>query len=143
MSAWPTARPKTNLLKSRRSARAGCRAVRDSTLAAWYRSLTHLAREGRMTVTIGRRELLVALGGAATAWPLAVRAQQAGDRESAGQMPRVGWLWPGSSAGNSSEFAGFQQGLRELGYVEGKNIIVEYRFGENSMERLRDLAADL
>src|SRR5215467_15752648 len=58
-------------------------------------------------------------------------------------MPRVGWLWPGRSAGNSSEFAGFQQGLRELGYVEGKNIIVEYRFGENSMERLRDLAADL
>src|SRR6516164_7410782 len=72
-----------------------------------------------MAVTIGRRELLAALGGAA-AWPLAARGQQAGDRESAGQMPRVGWLWPGRSAGNSSEFAGFQQGLRELGYVEGK-----------------------
>jgi ABC transporter substrate binding protein len=96
-----------------------------------------------MASHIGRRKFLVTLGGAATAWPLAARAQQAGDRESAGQMPRVGWLWPGRSAGNSSEFAGFQQGLRELGYVEGKNIIVEYRFGENSMERLRDLAADL
>jgi hypothetical protein len=90
-----------------------------------------------------RREFIALLGGATAAWPLAARAEQAGDRESAGHMPRVGWLWPGRSAGNSSEFAGFQQGLRELGYVEGKNIIVEYRFGENSMERLRDLAADL
>src|SRR6516164_5464143 len=41
----------------------------DYTLVAWYRSLTHLAREGRMTVTIGRRELLAALGGAAVSWP--------------------------------------------------------------------------
>ena len=53
-----------------RAARAGRRAVRDSTLVAWYRCVTHLAREGRMTVTIGRRELLVALGSAAVAWPL-------------------------------------------------------------------------
>src|SRR5262249_119107 len=94
-------------------------------------------------IRLQRREFITLLGGAAVAWPLAARGQQAGDRESAGQMPRVGWLWPGRSAGNSSEFAGFRQGLRELGYVEGKNIIVEYRFGENSMERLRDLAADL
>jgi putative ABC transport system substrate-binding protein len=90
-----------------------------------------------------RREFITLFGGAAAAWPLAARAQQAGDRESAGQMPRVGWLWSGRSAGNSSELAGFQQGLRELGYVEGKNIIVEYRFGENRIERLLNLASDL
>jgi ABC transporter substrate binding protein len=96
-----------------------------------------------MASHIGRRKFLATLGGATAAWPLAALAEQAGDRESAGHMPRVGWLWPGRSAENSSELAGFQQGLRELGYVEGKNIIVEYRFGENSMERLRDLAADL
>src|SRR5262249_38676002 len=56
----------------------------DCTLVAWYLLSTHLAREGRMTVTIGRRELLAALGGAA-AWPIAARAQQAG-------VPLVGLL---------------------------------------------------
>ena len=73
-----------------------------------------------MTVTIGRRELLVALGGAAAAWPLAARSQQA-------KVWRVGWIWIGRSAGISPELAGFRQGLRDFDYVEGKNIIVEYR----------------
>ena len=57
--------------------------------------------------------------------------------------PRVGWIWPGASAGNPTEVAGFKQGLRELGYVEGRNIVVEYRFGENSAERLPEFATEL
>jgi putative tryptophan/tyrosine transport system substrate-binding protein len=87
---------------------------------------------------VKRREFITLLGGATAVWPLAARAAQ-----DAGQTPRVGWIWPGASAGNPTELAGFKEGLRELGYVEGRNIIVEYRFGENSVERLPELATDL
>src|SRR5262245_25686191 len=83
-----------------------------------------------------RRKFITLLGGAAAAWPLAVRAQQA-------KVRRVGWIWVGRSAGISPESAGFRQGLRDFDYVEGKNIIVEYRFAEGRSDRIADLVAEL
>jgi putative ABC transport system substrate-binding protein len=56
---------------------------------------------------------------------------------------RVGWIWAGRSAGNPTEAAGFRQGLKELGYIEGQNIVVEYRFGEGRTDRVADLVAEL
>jgi hypothetical protein len=76
---------------------------------------THLAREGRMTVTIARRELLVALGSAAAARPLAARAQQAA-------IPVVGFINARSAEGSAHYGAAFRKGLEETGYVEGQNV---------------------
>jgi len=59
------------------------------------------------------------------------------------RIPRVGWIWSGRSAGDPTEVAGFRQGLKELGYIEGQNIVVDYRFGEGSVDRAADLAAEL
>jgi ABC-type uncharacterized transport system substrate-binding protein len=84
-----------------------------------------------------RRELIFMLGSTASAWPLAARAQQPA------KLPRVGWVWAGRSAGNPIEAAGFRQGLEELGYTEGRNILVEYRFGEGSVDRAADLVTEL
>ena len=72
-----------------------------------------------MTVTIGRRELLAAIGGAA-AWPLAARAQQPA-------MPVIGFLYPTSPDTIPDRVRGFRQGLKDVGFAEGENVAIEYR----------------
>src|SRR5215831_10494824 len=108
----------------------------DCTLVTWYRSVYAPRTGGRMTVTIGRRELLAALGGAAAAWPLAARAQQP-------TMPVIGYLNSGSPESDTSRLTGLRQGLNETGYVEGRNLLVEYRWAGNQFNRLPALAVDL
>src|SRR5262249_21354932 len=97
--------------------------------------LRTLAREGRMTVTIGRRTLLAALGGAA-AWPLAASAQQPA-------MPVIGFLDPRSPDGMTERLRGFRQGLKDTGYVDGENVAIEYRWAEGQNDRLPALADEL
>src|SRR5262249_53272310 len=89
-----------------------------------------------MTVTIGRRELLAALGGAAAAWPLGAQAQQPA-------MPMIGFLHPASPNTLGDRVRGFRQGLKETGFVEGDNVAIEYRWAEDQNDRLPALAAEL
>jgi ABC-type uncharacterized transport system substrate-binding protein len=85
-----------------------------------------------------RREFITLLGGAAAAWPLAARAQQAG------RIPRIGYLSPGSASGGFQERdEAFRQALRDLGYVESSTIAIQYRFAEGRFARLPELAAEL
>src|SRR6516162_7314515 len=104
--------------------RAGCRAVRTARSWRGIVPFTHLAREGRMTVTIGRRELLAALGGAAPTWPPAAREQQP-DR-----VRRIGVLMnaPESDPSYRSYAAAFAQTLQRLGWREGKNLHLDLRW---------------
>jgi putative ABC transport system substrate-binding protein len=85
---------------------------------------------------IRRRELIVGLG--AAAWPLAVRAQQ---RQPA--MPMIGYLSSRSSESDVAMLAAFRRGLAEIGYAEGRNVAIEYRFADGQSDRLPALAMDL
>src|ERR1700704_3325294 len=83
-----------------------------------------------------RREFLSVFAGAAAAWPLAARAQQ-------GATPSICVLSPASAATSARNIAALREGLRNLGYVEGRNIAIEYRFAEGISERLSRFATEL
>ena len=83
-----------------------------------------------------RRREFIALVTSVAAWPLASRAQQSA-------MPVIGLLGATSAEGYAAQLAAFRQGLNEIGFVEGRNVAIEYRWAENQYDRLPALAADL
>src|SRR5262249_7601414 len=84
-----------------------------------------------------RREFITLLGGAAASWPLAARTQQVS------KPPTIGFLDPNSPAAQARLIAAFVQRLRELGWSEGQNLVIEYRWTEGRVERSTELANEL
>ena len=87
-------------------------------------------------MSLRRRDFIAGLGGAAAAWPLAAHAQRPA-------MPVVGYLNPGSPESDAPRLTGLRRGLNQVGYVEGRNFVIEYRWAGNQGDRLPALAADL
>jgi putative tryptophan/tyrosine transport system substrate-binding protein len=85
---------------------------------------------------VRRREFITLLGGAAAAWPIAAHAQQRA------KLPTIGFLGSGTAAAQSQWTAAFVQRLRELGWSEGRNVAIEYRWGEGRSERFAEIAAE-
>jgi len=89
-----------------------------------------------MTTKVKRREFITLVGGATMAWPLAARAQQAA------KLPTIGFLVAGTPSSHGQWVAAFVQRLRELGWIEGRTITIEYRWAEGRSERFAEIAAE-
>src|SRR5262245_55998295 len=82
-----------------------------------------------------RRDFITLLGGAAAAWPLAARAEQ--------PVPVIGFIYPGSPDAQSHRMRAFRECLKDTGYLEGENVSIEYRWGENQTDRVPALVTEL
>src|SRR3954463_3055062 len=82
-----------------------------------------------------RREFITLVGGTLVAWPMPARAQQA-------KLPTIGYLGSGSSEGQREWAAAFVQRLRELGWIEGRTVVIEYRWAEGRSQRAAEIAAE-
>src|SRR5215831_15201553 len=115
----------------------GPNAPRDGSVVSSLHCMNDPLPEGQMASYIGRRKFLAALlGGAAVAWPRVARAQQPA-------MPVVGFLRDSTAAGSEHMVNGFRKGLAEAGFVEGRNLTIEYAWTDGRSERLAALAAKL
>src|SRR5215470_14273832 len=86
---------------------------------------------------IARRQFIISLlGGAAAAWPLAARAQQAE------RVPTIGFLGPTTRSAENQWIAAFVQRLRELGWIEGRTVAIEYRWADGRSERAAEIATE-
>ena len=83
-----------------------------------------------------RRDFIKGIAGSAATWPLTARAQQPA-------MPVIGFLGVGSAQSDTFRVTGFEQGLKEAGFVKGQNLTIEYRWAEDHYDRLPAIAADL
>src|SRR6516162_7760814 len=82
------------------------------------------------------RRKFIALGSAAASWPLALRAQQS-------PLPAIGFLGSSSMEVSTKRVAAFRKGLSDAGYVDGRNVAIEFRWAEGREERMPELVADL
>src|SRR5262249_2444457 len=101
---------------------------------AWPQRAGKTAHPRRRGDRVNRRAFITLLGGAA-AWPLAARAQQA-------RVPTIGFLGANAPTAQMQWTAAFVQRLRELGWVEGRNVAIEYRWAEGRSERFAEIAAE-